>query len=71
MDLIRHNQVPLKVSIFLWRLLRDKLPTKSNLATYGVNFAEARLCVAGVVMLKTLIICFSRAHHLRPFGRWC
>jgi len=30
-SLIWHNQVPLKVSIFAWRLLRDRLPTKSNL----------------------------------------
>ncbi|GAU40818.1 hypothetical protein TSUD_398020 [Trifolium subterraneum] len=29
--LIWHSQVPLKVSIFAWRLLRDRLPTKANL----------------------------------------
>ncbi|GAU10440.1 hypothetical protein TSUD_422840, partial [Trifolium subterraneum] len=29
--LIWHPQVPLKVSIFAWRLLRDRLPTKANL----------------------------------------
>ncbi|MCI19691.1 cysteine-rich receptor-like protein kinase, partial [Trifolium medium] len=27
-DLIWHKQVPLKVSILAWRLLRDRLPTK-------------------------------------------
>ncbi|MCI64593.1 cysteine-rich receptor-like protein kinase, partial [Trifolium medium] len=27
-ELIWHKQVPLKVSIFAWRLLRDRLPTK-------------------------------------------
>jgi hypothetical protein len=26
-DLVWHKQVPLKVSIFAWRLLRDRLPT--------------------------------------------
>lgn len=41
MELIWHNQVPLKVSIFAWRLLRDILPTKSNLATRGVISTEA------------------------------
>ncbi|PNX58123.1 cysteine-rich receptor-like protein kinase, partial [Trifolium pratense] len=29
--LIWHRQVPLKVSICAWRLLRDRLPTKANL----------------------------------------
>ncbi|MCI63569.1 helicase-like protein, partial [Trifolium medium] len=27
--LIWHSQVPLKVSIFAWRFLRDRLPTKA------------------------------------------
>ena len=31
LDLVWHKQVPLKVSIFAWRLLRDRLPTKNNL----------------------------------------
>ena len=44
-DLIWHKQVPLKVSIFAWRLLRDRLPTKSNLVTCGVIDSEASLCV--------------------------
>lgn len=30
-DLIWQNQVPLKVSILAWRLLHDRLPTKTNL----------------------------------------
>jgi len=30
-DLVWHKQVPLKVSILAWRLLRDMLPTKNNL----------------------------------------
>ncbi|KAK2352841.1 hypothetical protein QL285_090546 [Trifolium repens] len=28
-DLIWHKQVPLKVSILVWRLFRDRLPTKT------------------------------------------
>jgi len=35
------------VSIFAWRLLRERLPTKSNLALRGVIDAEAALHVAG------------------------
>ncbi|CAJ2632137.1 unnamed protein product [Trifolium pratense] len=45
--LIWHPQVPLKVSIFVWRLLRDRLPTKSNLITRGILSSSAQLCVAG------------------------
>jgi hypothetical protein len=35
-DLVWHKQVPLKVYIFVWRLLRDKLPTKTNLVARGI-----------------------------------
>ncbi|GAU22961.1 hypothetical protein TSUD_247050 [Trifolium subterraneum] len=41
LDLIWHKQVPLKVSIFAWRLLRDRLPTKTNLAARGIITSEA------------------------------
>ncbi|GAU30447.1 hypothetical protein TSUD_392600 [Trifolium subterraneum] len=45
--LIWHPQVSLKVSILVWRLLRDRLPTKSNLITRGILPAAAHLCVFG------------------------
>ncbi|GAU35957.1 hypothetical protein TSUD_147420 [Trifolium subterraneum] len=45
--LIWHPQVPLKVSILAWRLLRDRLPTKSNLITRGVLPVAAHFCVSG------------------------
>ncbi|CAJ2674421.1 unnamed protein product [Trifolium pratense] len=45
--LIWHRQVPLKVSICAWRLLRDRLPTKANLVTRGIISTEAHLCVSG------------------------
>jgi len=41
------QKVPLKVSIFAWRLLRDRLPTKINLANRSIITNEARLCVVG------------------------
>ncbi|GAU44008.1 hypothetical protein TSUD_349400 [Trifolium subterraneum] len=47
LDLIWHKQVPLKVSIFPWRLLRDRLRTKTNLVTRGIITSEAQACVAG------------------------
>ncbi|MCI32173.1 cysteine-rich receptor-like protein kinase [Trifolium medium] len=40
-DLIWHKQVSLKVSIFAWRLLRERLPTKTNLAIRGIITPEA------------------------------
>jgi len=45
MELIWHKQVPLKVSILAWRFLRDRLPTKNNLANCGILPLEAWLCV--------------------------
>jgi len=47
MELIWHKQAPLKISILAWRLLRDRLPTKNNLANHGVIPLEARLCLTG------------------------
>ncbi|GAU25960.1 hypothetical protein TSUD_373610 [Trifolium subterraneum] len=46
-DLIWHGLVPLKVSVLAWRLLRDRLPTKSNLVARGILSSEAHHCVSG------------------------
>ena len=46
-DLVWHKQVLLKVSIFAWQLLRDRLPTKNNLLRRGLLNVEAARCVAG------------------------
>jgi hypothetical protein len=35
-----------KVSIFAWRLLRDRLPTRVNLAARGILTPEAHMCVS-------------------------
>ncbi|GAU18975.1 hypothetical protein TSUD_178920 [Trifolium subterraneum] len=45
--LIWHPQVPLKVSIIVWRLLRDRLPTKGNLTYRGVLPVGDSHCVSG------------------------
>ena len=47
LDLVWHKQVPLKVSVFAWRLVRDRLPTKTNLVARRVLSADRSLCVAG------------------------
>jgi len=42
-----HKQVPLKVSIVAWRLLKDRLPTRSNLHRRGILPVEEASCVLG------------------------
>jgi hypothetical protein len=44
--LIWHKQVLLKVSVFAWRLLRDQLPTKVNLASRGIISSVDLSCVS-------------------------
>ncbi|KAK2436694.1 hypothetical protein QL285_021667 [Trifolium repens] len=55
--LVWHHHVPLKVSIFAWRLLRDRLPTKANLVTRGILHIAAHTCVSGCGEVES-------AHHL-------
>ena len=54
LELIWHKQVPLKVSIFVWRMLRDRLPTKENLANLGIISMKAWLCRAGCGQVEDL-----------------
>jgi hypothetical protein len=51
--LIWHPQVPLKVSILAWRLLRDGLPTKANLVTRDILSSATHLCVFGCGDVET------------------
>ncbi|CAJ2633897.1 unnamed protein product [Trifolium pratense] len=56
-NLIWHSQVPLKDSIFAWRLLRDRLPTKVNLVARVVLPPTTHSCVFGCGKAES-------AHHL-------
>jgi len=58
MDLIWHKQVPLKVSVFAWRMLCDRLPTKSKLMIRGVISTEDRLCVVGCGHIEDALYLF-------------
>ncbi|CAJ2653733.1 unnamed protein product [Trifolium pratense] len=58
-NLIWHRQVPLKVSIFAWRLLRDRLPTRANLVIRGVLASTADSCVFGCGVTETVHHLFS------------
>jgi hypothetical protein len=46
-DNVWHNLIPLKVSLFVWRLLRNRLPTRDNLVRRRVINEELILCPAG------------------------
>ncbi|GAU30517.1 hypothetical protein TSUD_18970 [Trifolium subterraneum] len=47
-DTANGYSVPLKVSILAsWRLLRDRLPTRANLAARGIISPAAHFCVSG------------------------
>jgi len=52
-DMIWHIHVQLKVSIFAWRLLRNRLPTKANLVARGMMTHDAQLCVSGCGEVET------------------
>jgi hypothetical protein len=53
-DLIWHKKVPLKVFIFAWILLRNRLPSKDNLVVCSIISLEAQHCVSGCgSMIKT------------------
>jgi len=46
-DAVWHKHVPLKVSICVWRLLRNWWPTNDNLMRRGVISTGSQLCVSG------------------------
>ena len=60
------KQVPLKVSVFVWRLLRSRLSTKDNLIRRRVLHHEDTLCIGGCGYPKTTYHLFF---HCDTFGR--
>ena len=56
-NLIWHAQVPLKVSILAWRLIRDRLSIKNNLLNRGIISVVDTSCSAGCGHLES-------AHHM-------
>ena len=55
----------MKVVLFAWRLLHDRLPTKDNLYHRGVIVADDRLCVGGCRSLESSTHLFL---HCNIFG---
>jgi len=64
-DLIWHKQVPLKVSIVVWRLLKDKLPTRTNLLRRDIVQAKGATCVLGCGLVESAAHLFL---HCQVFG---
>lgn len=46
-DVVWQRQVPLKVSVFTWRILRDRLPTQDNLLRRGIIHQDDTPCIGG------------------------
>jgi hypothetical protein len=64
-DLVWHKQVPLKVSLVAWRLLKDRLPTKINLQRRGLLQADDITCVSGCGIEESASHLFF---HCKEFG---
>jgi len=52
-EMVLHPQVPAKVSVFAWWLIRDRLPTKANMAYRGVIPTDDMFCVFGCGHVET------------------
>jgi hypothetical protein len=63
-----HKQVPLKVSMYVWRLLHNKLPTKDNLVRRVIISQENHYCVSGGGQVDTVSTCSFTANYSVLFG---
>jgi len=52
-DDVWHQNIPEKVSLFVWRLLRNRLPTKDNLMRRNIIHANDLACVNGCGVAET------------------
>jgi len=50
---IWHKEVSLKLMVFAWCLLRERLPTKDNLLRCGILHHDNQMCVGGCGMEET------------------
>jgi len=52
-DEVWHNSIPSKVFVLVWRLLRNRVPTKDNLVHRGVLASTDSACVGGCGTTET------------------
>ena len=60
-----HKLVPVKVSIFVWRLLQDRIPTRANLVRRLVLQPNDNLCAAGCDSFETTYHLFLQCNSFR------
>jgi hypothetical protein len=60
---IWHKDVPLKVLLFVWRLFRDRLPTKNNLHRRQVLDIEEQYCAGGCGLIESSTHLFFQCFH--------
>jgi len=51
---IWQRHISLKVSLFIWCLVRDRVPTKDNFYKCCIIFVEDQLCISGCGQLETV-----------------
>jgi len=61
-----HKDIPLKVVLFAWRLIRGRLPTKDNLFRHRIIGPDDGWCVGGCGMMETSPHLFL---HCQFFGK--
>ena len=52
-DNVWHRHIPARMSLFVWRLLRNWLPTRGNLLRRNIIHATNSLCVTGCEVMET------------------
>ncbi|GKC72382.1 RNA-directed DNA polymerase, eukaryota [Tanacetum coccineum] len=67
------NVIPIKINVFAWRVILDKLPTRLNISLRGVDipFILCPICNISVKSISHLLFSCSLARQLRSkFLRW-
>jgi hypothetical protein len=62
-DDLWNKQIPLKVSVFVWRLLRNRLSTKDNLIRRHIILIDDTSCIGGCSSSETTDHFFFRCDH--------
>jgi len=70
-DDVWHKNIPTKVSLFVWRFLRNRLPTKDNLVRRCALPVQDLVCVLSVGNQKLRLICFYIVTFSVLFGLKC
>jgi len=63
------KEIPLKVSLLVWSLLRNRIPTKDNLFQMEIINNDSRLCVGGCSAVETANLLFMECNFFSAI--WC